>query len=227
MIATSAGKLKTGPLREQVFRRLKDVILEGRYQPGDALREVPLADELGVSQNTVREALLQLEQLGLVVRSPNRNTTVTKLTQSDIRERVSLRMLLEPVVLVAAAERMTEQDYNQLEAKLAAIAAGVDANSPLDTAQADIDFHRFLWDRSGLPFLYQVLDQATLPLFAFVSLLRLRAAENLREVVYPHEEIRDALRSQDHERITHVIRTHLRRSYEEFLGKGMQLLEPL
>ena len=56
-VASDLQKLKSQPLRAQVFTALRDVIMAGRYQPGDALREVSIARELGVSQNTLREAL--------------------------------------------------------------------------------------------------------------------------------------------------------------------------
>ena len=63
-------------------------------RPGDPLRELHLARELGVSQATVREGLVQLERLGLVVRTPNIGTHVTKLSRQEIEERVELRKLL-------------------------------------------------------------------------------------------------------------------------------------
>lgn len=222
-VGSELQKLKSGPLRSQVFETLRDAIIAGNYQPGDALREISLARELGVSQNTVREALLQLEQTGLVVRTPNKNTTVTRLSPSDIAERVSIRMALEPLVCMAASERMTAADFADLQACLDRITAAIVANSPFATSQADLSFHRRIWELSGRRFLYQVLDQTTLPLCAFVSLLRYRRSQSLTDVVLPHEEILNALRSGDRPEITRVIRTHLLRSYREFVDSDALL----
>ena len=95
----SFQRLKTKPLRTSVFEALRGAIIAGRLRPGDPIREVPLGRELGVSQNTVREALLQLEARGLVVRTPNKQTTVTNLSRADIWERVCLRIILEAVCI--------------------------------------------------------------------------------------------------------------------------------
>ena len=219
-VGSELQKLKSGPLRSQVFELLRDAIVAGRYQPGDALREISLARDLGVSQNTVREALLQLEQTGLVVRTPNKNTIITRLSPADIAERVILRMALEPLVCAAAADRMTEADFADLQTFLDRIAEGIRANAPFETSQADLAFHRRIWTFSGSRFLYQVLDQATLPLFAFVSLLRRRRLETLAEVVLPHEAIFSALRSRSRPEITRIIREHLMTSYQDFVVPG-------
>src|SRR5712692_317571 len=216
-------KLKSQPLRAQVFTTLRDVIMAGRYQPGEALREVSLARDLGVSQNTVREALLQLEQTGLVVRTPNKNTTVTRLSPIDIAERVSTRIMLEPAVCWIAANRMTPDDFDDLELHLKGISDAIHANLPFETAQADLAFHRRIWALSDCRFLYQVLDQATVPLFAFVSLLRYRRQQTLAEVVLPHEEILNALRSPDKKTLERIIREHLMKSYRDFIEPGLEL----
>jgi DNA-binding GntR family transcriptional regulator len=220
-------RLKAGPLRSQVFDLLRDAIIAGKYAPGEPLREISLARDLGVSQNTVREALLQLEQTGLVVRTPNKNTTITRLSSSDIAERVSTRMALEPLVCIGASERMTDADFADLQGYLDRIADRIHANNPFETSQADLAFHRRIWELSGRRFLYQILDQTTLPLFAFVALLRYRRPQSLAEVVLPHEEIFNALRSGDKAEITRVIREHLLRSYRDFVDPGDLLVGDL
>jgi DNA-binding GntR family transcriptional regulator len=191
--------------------------VSGTYKPGDALREINLAREFGVSQNTVREALLQLEQTGLVIRTPNKNTTVTRLTATDIAERVVLRMSLEPNVCAEAAYRMNNADLEHLRDRLRGISEAVAANRPFEAAQADLAFHRTIWALSGCRFLAQVLDQATLPLFAFVSLLRYRRPQTLAEVMLPHEEIFAAIEAKDRRRLTDEIHRHLLLSYREFM----------
>lgn len=223
MATTDIRKLKSGPLRAQVVDVLRHAIISGQYQPGEALREISLAQDLGVSQNTVREALVQLEQTGLVVRTPNKNTTVTRLSPGDIAERVSLRILLEPVVCLAAAERITEAGFEDLQQHLDRLSEGIRANSAFETAQADLAFHRKIWELSECRFLCQVLDQATVPLFAFVSLLRYRRHQTMEEVVMPHQEMFNALRSRDKVQLERIIGEHLRKSYSDFIEPGSQL----
>jgi DNA-binding GntR family transcriptional regulator len=68
----------------------------------------------GVSQATIREALGQLERFGLVVRTPNIGTEVTRLSQEEVLERVELRMLLEERALTQAAPRMDGPAFDTL-----------------------------------------------------------------------------------------------------------------
>jgi DNA-binding GntR family transcriptional regulator len=211
---------KRKPLRQEVLESVQDAIISGRYQPGDLIREIPLAQELGVSQNTIREALLQCERLGLVVRTPNRHTAVTRLSDADVAERVALRYVLEPQVAVAAAARMTEADFQELENRLRAMNDAVARNAPIEAGRADYEFHRWIWQRSGLPWVCQVLEQTSLPLFAFVSIVRNRRADTLRAVVNPHEGMVRAMRTGDAEEIVRVFREHFRNSYREFQSPG-------
>jgi len=105
-------------LRDQVKDAVRDAIFQGRFQPGDPLRELGLARDLRVSQATVREALLQLEQTGLVVRVPNKQTIVTQLSQQDLKERIIIRILLEEAAAVEAARRIGPKELEELERRL-------------------------------------------------------------------------------------------------------------
>ncbi|MEO3928768.1 GntR family transcriptional regulator [Micromonosporaceae bacterium B7E4] len=73
-------------LRDDVYHRLRDVIVDGSLAPGEQLRDVELAAWLGVSRTPVREALLRLAEAGLVVARPGRSTTVSSLDLRDVRD---------------------------------------------------------------------------------------------------------------------------------------------
>jgi DNA-binding GntR family transcriptional regulator len=226
-MAPAPPRPKRKPLRSEITDSLRHAILSGRFQTGELLRELALAQELGVSQNTVREALLQLERVGLVVRTPNKHTMVTRLSDADVVERVNLRILVEPVVCAQAARRMTEADFAKLEECLRRITGAVERNSAIDAAEADYAFHRTIWEMSGERWLAQVLEQNSLPLFAFVSMVRNRRADNLRGVVNPHDRILQALRSRDPRTVAAAIRDHFVDSYREFLPPGGEFLMPI
>ena len=68
--------LARGLLRDDVYRRLREAIVDGTLAPGEQLRDGELATWLGVSRTPVREALLRLQQAGLVTATPGRSTTV-------------------------------------------------------------------------------------------------------------------------------------------------------
>jgi len=87
--------IRTLSKSREVFEQLCQAIWSGDLPPGTPLREAHIAKQLNVSQVPVREALLQLEHLGLVVRVPDRGTTVTKLTRAEIIQRMEVRRHLE------------------------------------------------------------------------------------------------------------------------------------
>jgi len=87
---------------DQVAALLRQRILEGEFRPGTQLQELPLASSLGVSRNTMREAIRILSLEGLLRRSLHRGTAVSQLSLRDVQEIYQLRRMLElPAVLAA------------------------------------------------------------------------------------------------------------------------------
>jgi DNA-binding GntR family transcriptional regulator len=205
----------------EIEAALKEAIFQGKYPPGTPLREIRLAKELGVSQATVRESLQRLENAGLVARVPNIGTTVVRLSPKDIRERVELRAMLEVRAALAAAERMGPEDFEELERRLAALTRAVEGDLHYEGAQADLDFHRYVWRCSGNATLAVILEQVTVPLIAFVSLLRHNGFQHLPDVVAAHEPLVAALRSRDQHQIETAFCEGATSSYREFIEDGM------
>src|SRR5919107_3783472 len=93
-------------LRDQIKAVLLERILDGRYSPGERVVETRVAEEFGVSQAPVREALRELEILRLVVSQPFRGARVKELRQEEIAEIYPVRAALEEVAARAAAPRL-------------------------------------------------------------------------------------------------------------------------
>ena len=85
---------------------LREMLLEGRFQPGERIREVPLAAELGVSRIPLRLVLERLAHEGLLVVLPTRGFVVQHFSTADIYEAIELRGLLEGMAARLAAERL-------------------------------------------------------------------------------------------------------------------------
>src|SRR5688572_18246051 len=105
----SSGNVK--PIGRRVFRerireQLIEDILSGRLPPGSRIIETRLAQQLGVSQGPVREALRDLELFGFVVSSPFRGTQVRQISTDDLLEIYPVRAALEGVAAASAAVRI-------------------------------------------------------------------------------------------------------------------------
>lgn len=209
-------------LKDQVFTALRGAIFSGKLQLGEALRELHLARELGVSQPTIREALLELEKEGLVVRTRNVGTAVTNLSSTEVRDRLEVRLQLEGLAAAKAAQRMTEHDFRELNRRLDVLSNTIAENAYYESAHADLEFHRYVWQCSGNKLLARTLDQITAPLFAFISVLRSAGLEDLSEVVNSHAPIVEALQAGNPAALSEAVRKHIGNSYEPFLSSGAE-----
>jgi DNA-binding GntR family transcriptional regulator len=219
--------IKDSPVHSRVFEAIRDAIFAGDLAPGEPLRELHLAKELNVSQASVREGLVHLEISGLVVRIPNKETRVTKLSNEEVRERLDLRESLEGIAWIAAAKRMKSADYLQLSEKMKDISLAVAHNDYPALASADLAFHRHIWEQSRNPTLARILEQLTAPLFAFVSLMHSMHRDDLRKAVNSHESIITALQNGGSRLIRERLHDHLSGSYDRFLNSGAKDLQSL
>ncbi len=203
---------------DEIADAVRQAIFAGELRPGDPIAELHWARRHGVSQATVRDAFARLEHSGLVRRVRNKGTFVTNLSPQDVSEYLRLRVILESVAVADAARLAAPGKLKNAERRLKAIGAAVQANDYFAAAQADLAFHRALWDISGDRMLYRMLDQITVPLFAFTSMRRSRSHEDLKRVVRSHAPILTAIKKNDAKSAQEAIRAHVELSYLEFLN---------
>ena len=218
--------VRSHSLSNQVFDSLKYAIFSGRFQPGEQLRELHLAEMFEVSQSTIRGALVQLEQAGLVVREQNRKTTVTSFTQEEIRDRLAMRIALEELAFAAAGRKMQNADLKKLSTMAQTIQKAIHRGSHHDLTVSDLAFHHFVWKQAKSPILFRTLDQLTTPLFAFLGVLQEKGLVDVR-VTRSHDVLVEALRSRKEETIRGAIRTHIEGSYRRFLKSGAPTLDAI
>src|SRR3954463_16812407 len=107
---------------EQVYRRVREAILEGEIAPGSVMSQVALANQLGVSRTPLREALRMLVSEGLVDARVNRRVTVKPISASDLEELVVMRVTLEAGAVRLSVGRLRPEDIAALEARVAEMA---------------------------------------------------------------------------------------------------------
>lgn len=200
--------------RARIADAIRDAIFSGQLSAGEPLIELRLAEQFQVSQTTIREALLHLERSTLVRRVPNKGTFVTKLTPAEVEERYAVRETLEEMAAIEAAARMKPQHFEEIGKLLKQLSGHIFANRYFESAQTDLHFHRYIWNRSENRLLTEILEQVTAPLIVFISVLRSQEHQNLKRVVHSHEAIVDALRSGKKQTIRQAIRFHFDNPYK-------------
>jgi len=102
-------------LRNVVADQMRSAILEGRYKPGEWMRQERIAQELGVSQMPVREALKELASEGLIEHVPYRGARVVNISASDVEDIYALRAFLESRAAGFAASQITPEELTELK----------------------------------------------------------------------------------------------------------------
>jgi DNA-binding GntR family transcriptional regulator len=131
------------------YRSLKGIVYdfiiaalrEGRLKPGDRIHEKVICDSLGVSRTPVREALLQLEPVGLVSFIPRQGIVVNDLTEEDVRELFETIAPLEAAAARLATPLLTNADFGDLERSLARMRHLIDAQDLPRLNQEMESFH--------------------------------------------------------------------------------------
>lgn len=158
-------------LRDDVYGRLRDAIIDGTFAPGEQLRDGELADWLGVSRTPVREALLRLASGGLVVARPGRSTVVSSLDLRATREARDVVAAMHRLAVLDAVPHLTDAHLAAMRAAAARFAAAVEAGDIDAALAADDELHGIPVTVAGNRAVAAVLEQFT-PV--------LRRAERLR-----------------------------------------------
>jgi len=148
----SAFDLARAPgLRDEVVVAIEKAVLVGSVEPGQRLVESEIARQMGISKAPVREALRELERLGLVVSYPRRGTFVAELTPTVASETYSLRAVIESYAARLAVDRHSIRDLDSLDAMIAQNEAVPTHNVDhlIRRAELDLAFHDEIYRLSG------------------------------------------------------------------------------
>ncbi len=156
-----SSALKRGLLRDDVYTRLRDAIVDGTFAPGEQLRDGDLAEWLGVSRTPVREAILRLGAAGLVTAAPGRSTTVAELEVKAIRDAQSVVAAMHRLAVELAVAQLTPHDLAGMRAANKRFAAAMKAGNAEAALAADDEFHAIPVQAAGNAAIAAVLDQFT------------------------------------------------------------------
>jgi DNA-binding GntR family transcriptional regulator len=202
-----ASPILRNVLRSQVKDVLMERIIEGHYKPGARLVETQIARELGVSQAPVREALRDLESVGMVESFAFRGARVRKPTRDELIEAFPVRAALESLAAGEAAKRITKNQLEQLEALIVEMETAAVHGNAHEQAIANAQFHALIVEaaqNSTLERLWAFLEP-----WARTYLTAARSGVDLTELAVRHRKILKPLRQRDSEGAAAAMREHL------------------
>ena len=182
-------------VREQVTDRLREEILLGHYEPGEPLREIPLAERFRVSRGPIRDAFLQLTQEGLLESVPNRGVRVGKVWDAKlIPVMAKVRFDLESFAIAELVDHAPERFFETLRKNLRLFRLACEDREMPAVVQLDLEFHRLMLQECG----HAGLESVWLPLLGGLRLPYSRH-KLLTESYLEHKQIADALEQGDGE----------------------------
>jgi DNA-binding GntR family transcriptional regulator len=184
-------------MKSLAVQQIREAIEHGELRAGEKVTELGLAKKLGVGQPTIREALLELEFLGFIERKGPRDTRVTLLTRSTIRDIYRVRVRLETLAVELIAS-MDKPDLSACWNEALRMENAAREGRAADFYQADLGFHRELWAVTKNESLQSCLEQLVPRLMTFSIIQRVQPSSNkLLEIAILHRRLLETISSHN------------------------------
>lgn len=195
-------------ISKKTYEIIKKRILDGTYAPGQPLVELSLAEELGVGRNTIRQALLHLENDKLIEMQKNRSATVKSPSKKEVIQLYEIRERLEGLIAYYDAKDLTDKDLDMLKNYIDMMKQYLSHNQLMEYSNTNIEFHKILYEGCSNKQAIELLKTINLQLRKYKKrtiLITGRGANSCRE----HENIYRALSRHDSEAAEIAMREHI------------------
>ncbi len=205
------------PLREVVFLRLRQAILQGELQPGERLMEIQLANQLGVSRTPIREAIRKLELEGLVSMKPRRGAEVASITIKDMQDVLEVRGTLEELAVELCCAKEDDSWIEELKNANKVFEAAVKSGELLIIADADVNFHDIIYKATGNRRLIQIVNNLREQIYRY-RLEYIKNEEARKELIEEHEKIIGYISRKDKDGAKEAMRKHIANQEKDIAG---------
>lgn len=202
-----------------VVQQVTAAIVNGHLEPGDQLVEERMAEQFGVSRAPIREALHQLQVLGLVEKRPYRGAFVSTIDEREVMELQELRVVLEDMAVRLCAANPSDDAISTLETIVDNMAQVAGKGDRRQILVYDADFHDAIVQYSGNQLLADVWDLVSVKMRRFLYLKRHHTHERIEDVVTAHAAILDAIKIGDPDQASSALQAHLRQVKERIYNK--------
>ena len=210
---------------QRAYEYLHRRIVAGEFRPGRRLVITKLAEELGMSEIPVREAVKRLEAEGLVRYDSYVGPVVTAPSNSEIADALEMLAHLEGLATRLAAPRLTEEHFGRLEEIVAAMRTAVAEKDGAAYQRLNAEFHATIYEATPNKVLLRLIGNL------FEHTERLWAGEPKRQLLFAdeahvaqslrdHEQILETLRAGDAEAAEVLVRNH-KRAANRRLGRWL------
>ena len=204
-------------LVEIVEERLRQAIIDGELQFGQALVEDRLGVLFGVSRTPLREALKRLETQGLVVSVPKKGCFVFVPTEADVEDLCSFRLMLEVNAIRRCLASSKDALLNEMNAILDAMESSQSKDERLSYASQDTKFHEACFDHSGSKYLKDAYRTVSARVSAIRTYLSVPLAKEVKRSLVEHRALIKAISANNIQQVEDILATHISRAYTSYI----------
>ena len=209
----SGNNVARSRVRDAIIDYLREMILDGSLVPGDTLHESKLTKRFGTSRSPVREALLHLEQEGLLEIIPKKGTVVTQIDPDQLNQALFIRTSLETTNIELLCQTINPTQLEMLMDNLKLQRTLLDQGDYPPIYDSFDRFHHLLCEFNKLPRVWEIIRKEK------ISLDRLHAIERNHqprmEVLFDqHVAIVEALEARDRNLCIELIQSHADLDFE-------------
>jgi DNA-binding GntR family transcriptional regulator len=194
-------------LRDQIREYLVEAILQGEFEAGERVIETRVAQELGVSQGAVREALRELEWMGFLETKPFSGSFVRALSVNDLQEIYPVRAVLEALAAKLAVPNLTDADLDELEQLVDEMVRVSEQGDERGMVERNYSFHRKILHATHNSMLIRAWSMFQFSYWTSVSTTELH--DDLVLLAKRHYQLVEGFRSRDPERAAERAHEHI------------------
>lgn len=217
--------LDAQPLRVQVAERTERMIAQGRFRPGDRLREEELASLLQVSRGPIREALQLLERDGWVIVRPRQGAVVRRRTAKEITDLFNLRQVLEIHAAGLAAETIDAKGSARLKELMTIAETAARRGTIGDLLQANAAVHSYVSELSGNLALIETVQSVARRLKSYIFTPHTLAPARARQTLAEHRSLTTAILAKKPQKARKAMEEHTNRTryyFEKWMKEASQ-----
>jgi len=193
--------------RQEIREYLENAIQTGVLKPGDRILETYWAKQFGVSQAPIREAIRDLEAIGLVETKPYCGSTVRSLTEKDIQDSFSVRACLEQMAVRIMIQNISDENLEILRNETTAMLEAAAQNDLKSFVTHDELFHEWIVRMSHNDILLRLWRQCSIRDWTHMTVLS--TDMSIETMAKMHVAVFDAIQSGDANAAAESIREHL------------------
>ncbi len=195
-------------LREQVYRKLKESILNVMIEPNQRLIEEKLAAEMGTSRTPVREAIQKLEKEGLIHKLPRGGFAVNVVADEEIEEVFGVRSVLEGYAAYLATIRATDEDLRTMESIVKRQEICLDNGETDEVIRLNTDFHDILYACAKSKKLLAIISDLRDFIFRY-RILILRYEGMATIAIQDHKDMIALMKAKNARQVEKLVRKHI------------------